>query len=48
MCKKNQIWCVHNGETTYACNCPYTIKYNLTCSMPHLDQPNGKFDKDTK
>ena len=38
-------WCVHNGATTSVHDCPYTRKFNITCSMPHVDQPNGKFAK---
>ena len=42
--RNNKIWCIHNGKTTTAASCPYTKKHNgLTCSMPHCDQPNGKF-----
>lgn len=37
------IWCFHNGKTTYSQDCPYTIKHRIQCSMPHIDQPNGKF-----
>lgn len=38
-----KIWCFHNGKTTHSKDCPYTIKFRFTCSMPHSDQPNGKF-----
>ncbi len=43
--KNNKIWCIHNGKTTTTASCPYTKKQGLTCSMPHCDQPNGKFDQ---
>jgi hypothetical protein len=41
--KKSKIWCVHNGANTDSNNCPYSVKFGFTCSIPHNDQPNGKF-----
>ena len=36
--------CVH-GFNIKSTMCPYTLSHNgLRCSMPHIDQPNGKFN----
>ena len=42
----NKLWCIHDGEHTTVAQCPSTIDTGLPCSMPHIDQPDGKFAKD--
>jgi len=39
------IWSIYNGKNTNSNNCPYTKKFGIKCSMPHIDQSNGKFTK---
>jgi len=35
--------CIH-GFNLHSSECPYTLAHSgLTCSMPHKDQPKGKF-----
>jgi hypothetical protein len=37
--KRDAEWCLYNGQSTYAKDCPYTRLTGLECSMNHKECP---------